>query len=90
MKALLLKLGFVMSALTFASGLWENYNYNLLILKPIAVFFIWIVVTFSLRHVFSMIFKPDEPEEETGEDAENSQDNPEAAETAATEVVEAN
>jgi hypothetical protein len=75
MKALLIKLGLAMASLTFASCLWEKYDYNSLVIKPVAVFFIWIFVTFSLRHLFKSIFTFTEPEEEVLEtdDIRNSQ-----------------
>ena len=55
MKELIIHLGILMALITLISGLWEQYDYTSLLLKPIVIFLIWIGSAFSLNYLFKKI-----------------------------------
>ena len=55
MKAIILHFGILMALLTIIYGLWQEFNYEYLIIKTIEVFFIWIFGTYFMQMIFKLI-----------------------------------
>ena len=84
MRPIVIRLGILMTLLTVIYGLLQDYEYDYLIIKSIAVFFVWIAGAYVLNNFIGLIIKTQEIEE--AKEQEKTEEELEEKAEAATET----
>ena len=64
MKSIAVHVGVLMTLLTIIYGLWQNYEYDYLIIKTIEVFLIWMIAAYIFQFILRLIIPPQKMESE--------------------------